>query len=256
MSSDKMGIAALFVLLAACDQPLPRQQATNQANVPGGVDSTSQRGLRSPIGSSPVPGALPLGQEASASASPGVASSAQGSASAVAAGGPSPGLSPAASDGPSAKLSDGQIARLLEAMIDKEIDESTVAVKRASEPSVKKLAQTVLEEQKTTRSKLRSLVDKIDLRPAPALETSNLGDDTEKSVDRIEKVAVKDFDASYVELMVRDHKNALEILDGKILPVVSQAELRQFVESEVKPKLKAHLDAADRLSKRVGTKKA
>jgi putative membrane protein len=119
---------------------------------------------------------------------------------------------------------------------DEEINISTVAASRTSNPQVRELAQMIANDHQGVGAKLASLAA-IKGVQLPAREMG---------APKWEKKDGKDFDKDYLKEMVDAHENAVDIFSNAAKS--DDAEVAAFASQQL-PKLQAHLSRAKELLK-------
>jgi putative membrane protein len=115
-----------------------------------------------------------------------------------------------------------------------EVQFANLALQKSARPSVKKFAKRIVADHAKTNSKLKALAAaaNIDLPDGPGLKN-----DAEKA--RFELLSGKDFDYSYVNAMVDDHKADVEKFQ-RAAAKTTDPELKHFISATL-PVLKKHL---------------
>jgi putative membrane protein len=147
-------------------------------------------------------------------------------------------------------LTDADILGLLEAANDKEIEESKVAEERSKNADVKAFAKMMVDHHGDAKKKVAALPG------LPSAKTNDdakkLRDDTRAAVDKLKSVADADFDATYVDLMVKDHEEALALVSDKLLPAAASADLKKALETDLRPTIEGHLKRITEIKAKVG----
>jgi putative membrane protein len=121
-----------------------------------------------------------------------------------------------------------------------EVDISRIAAERTSNSSVKSFAQMMVSDHSAANEKLTSLATGKAIK-LPAQDTSVSG--------KWAKRDSKDFDQEYVDKMVSDHKEAVDLFQ-KEADKGTDPELQAFARDTL-PKLQHHLEMAMDLQKTV-----
>jgi len=122
---------------------------------------------------------------------------------------------------------------------DEEINISTVAASRTSNPQVRELAQMIANDHQGVGAKLASLA---------ALKGVQLPA-REMGAPKWEKKDGKDFDKDYLKEMVDAHQDAVDLFSSAAKS--DDAEVAAFASQQL-PKLQAHLSRAKELLKTMG----
>jgi len=118
-----------------------------------------------------------------------------------------------------------------------EVAISRVAVERATNPQVREFAQMMVSDHTGANSELTTLATSKNVM-LPAKEIN---------VDKWEKRSAKDFDEEYMEKMVSDHKETLDLFE-KEAKKGDDADLMNFAGKTV-PTLTSHLSRAQEIKK-------
>ena len=118
-----------------------------------------------------------------------------------------------------------------------EIELSKVALATSANADVKKYAQMIVDEHTAAASKLSNIAASKQIT-LPA----SLSDESKKSVDDLSKKKAKDFDKAYVNMMIDDHKKAVDAFK-KESENSTDTDLKSFA-TETLPTLQKHLDQA------------
>lgn len=163
-----------------------------------------------------------------------------GSASAAAAApAPAPPPPPAAGG-----LTDPQIAAIVVAANQVDIDAGNLALKKTTNEDVKKLAQQMVTDHTAVNKAAVDLVTKLKVTPEETDASKGLvagGADNRAKLEKLDGAA---FDKAYVDNEVAYHKAVIDVVDGKLIPSASNAELKSTLVS-VKPALEEHLKHAE-----------
>lgn len=125
-----------------------------------------------------------------------------------------------------------------------EIELSKLALERASNEQVKKLAQTMIDDHQKVNDELKSVVAEVaDLAVPP----SGLNGDAQKKHDKLSELSGDKFDREYVNIMIGDHKKAVNLFE-KYSKKGEISGLKDFAGKHL-PHLKAHLDQAQSIER-------
>lgn len=118
-----------------------------------------------------------------------------------------------------------------------EIESSKLALNTSANAGVKKYAQMIIDEHTAAASKLGTLASAKNITLPAALDT-----DSQDKVTDLSKKKGKDFDKAYVDMMVSDHKDAVDAFQ-KENTNTTDGDLKAFT-AETIPVLQKHLDDA------------
>jgi putative membrane protein len=142
-------------------------------------------------------------------------------------------------------LNDSQFAAIVQAINDGEIEEAQLALSKAAAPDVKRFARDMMAAHRDMQNKMTALLVRLQITPSDNAVSNQLKSDTQSELGALKTIRGKDFDRDYVDAQVRNHNNALELLD-RITPSVKSSELKATLVS-VHPKVEAHLREAERV---------
>lgn len=109
-----------------------------------------------------------------------------------------------------------------------EINTSKVAMKKATNPTVKNYANMMIKQHSQNLSQTRSLAKKLKIKTKDTTDATDVKEAGKKEVDNLKTLSGKDFDKSYIDTMVTDHSDALSKLDS-------------FIGDDKNAKVEAHL---------------
>lgn len=129
-----------------------------------------------------------------------------------------------------------------------EVQLGTLALTKASSPEVKKFAQMMVNDHTKANNELKTLAQQKNIT-LPA----TLGNEHQRKFDNFKDKTGADFDKDYMDLMVKEHKEAIdefedEAEDGK------DADLKSWTSSKLSA-LRNHLQEAERIQELVKDKK-
>ncbi|KAA5532720.1 DUF4142 domain-containing protein [Taibaiella lutea] len=118
-----------------------------------------------------------------------------------------------------------------------EIEASKLALNTSSNANVKKYAQMIIDEHTAAGSKLGALATSKNISVPTVLST-----DSQDKINDLGKKTGKDFDKAYIDMMVSDHKDAVDAFQ-KENTNTTDGDLKAFT-AETIPVLQKHLDDA------------
>ena len=122
-----------------------------------------------------------------------------------------------------------------------EVQSSEVAVKRATDPGIKKFAQTMVTDHSAANAKLKALaLAKGVMLPA------ELDKDHRKELEKLKAAkSGKDFDEAYADAMEDGHDKAVKLF-AKAADGAKDPDVRKFA-AETLPTLRTHSEHAEKL---------
>ena len=123
-----------------------------------------------------------------------------------------------------------------------EVKASQVAIGKTTSPQIKEFAQKMIDDHGKVNDQLKSLAEGKGVTVPTDLDSSH-----QSSVDELANSSGPDFDKAYVKMMVKDHKDAVELFQHYSGAVKSMfhkpaddADLRDFA-TKTLPTLQEHL---------------
>lgn len=162
-----------------------------------------------------------------------------------------PSAAPSAAVRPPNVFTDGQMLSVLTAANTKEIEVAKVVLDRTKDADVKAFAQMMVEHHGEAQKKIDALGDGPGKRE-PAPEAKQIEDDTKAAVERFKALTGKELDAGYVDAMVRDHTEVLEMITTRMQPVVANAALKKLLADDLRPTVEKHLERVKEISAKMG----
>lgn len=126
-----------------------------------------------------------------------------------------------------------------------EVELSRVAAQRASSEAVRKFAQIMVDDHKRTNEALATLARRKHLPVASAPEPQQ-----KKNADEVLQANGDDFDRAYVELMVQEHRQAVDLFERAAQQKALDNDLRYFAEKTTAT-LRHHQESAEELQAQI-----
>lgn len=132
------------------------------------------------------------------------------------------------------KLTDPQILGALDAVNDGFIEESKL-VTGSKNADVKKLAETIVKSHEDAKAKQADLAKKQKMTPSEPAEANTIRESTKKNVAQLKKLSGAELDRTYVDLMVSEYKERMDLVDKHIIPAATNKDLKEFITTSVRP---------------------
>lgn len=145
-----------------------------------------------------------------------------------------------------AKLGDAQIAAIVVAANQVDVDAGQLALRKSTNPEVKKLAERMVTDHNAVNKAAIELVTKLKVTPEETAISKQLtasGAETRAKLEALDGAA---FDRAYVDNEVAYHEAVIGVLDTQLIPAATNAELEAALVG-VKPAFDAHLQHAKQL---------
>lgn len=142
-------------------------------------------------------------------------------------------------------LNDNQLAAVLQAVNQGEVQEAQLAESKARSPEVKAFARRMLRDHGQALSQENASFSRLLIVPSANPISQQLQSEVQTHLSDLQGLRGNDFDRSYVGEQIKDHNNALELLD-RAIPNVKNAELKAEMQS-LRAKIASHLAEAERI---------
>jgi putative membrane protein len=152
--------------------------------------------------------------------------------------------------GPPAALDDPTIVAIFDAANTYDIEAAQLALQKSHTESVRKLAQQFAVDHKNLRQQGRDLAKKLGVKPTPPAQ-SDLAKEHAEAMRMLRGKSGGDFDRAYAEHEVKFHETVIDAVTGTLLPAISNAELKAFVQKTA-PAFQGHLAMAKQLVSQLG----
>jgi putative membrane protein len=150
-------------------------------------------------------------------------------------------------------LTDDQILYVLHAGNLGEMDQARVAQKKAKNVRVKHFAAMMLQDHSEADTKGNEVAKKVRASLAPSEVSNRLETDAKDFSTRISAEKGNDFDRTYMDAQVKEHRALLDSIDRDLLPSVKSDEVKTFVQT-IRAKVQSHLQEAEDIQKGLGAK--
>jgi putative membrane protein len=142
-------------------------------------------------------------------------------------------------------LNDPQLSAVVQTINEGEIQEAELALSKSTSPEVKRFATDMMSAHRDMQNKTSALLARLRITPSDNAVSNQLKSDAQNEMSTLQTTKGKDFDRDYIDAQVRNHNEALELVD-RITPIVKSPELKAML-TNAHPKLEAHLRAAERV---------
>lgn len=130
----------------------------------------------------------------------------------------------------------------------REVQLGQLAQKQATSADVKQFGAMMVQDHTRAGNKLEEIAK------AENVERENRSDDTRDEVERLSKLSGNEFDKEYVDLMVKDHKDAVDALQDQA-ENAENAHVKTWA-AESLARVKHHLELAQQLQQQLENKDA
>ncbi len=155
---------------------------------------------------------------------------------------PTSGTSTAATP-PAETLTDDQIAKIAETVDAGEVEQAKIAQKKAKNAKVKKFASHMVQQHTKSKKQNETLAKKAQLTPADSAVSQDLTQKSTETCASLESAEATNFDKQYIDAQVQQHESVVLLLDSKLIPSASNADLKARLE-ETRKLVETHLNEA------------
>ena len=143
-------------------------------------------------------------------------------------------------------VNDAQIASIVVTANQVDIDAGKLAATKATDPEVKKFAQTMVTDHTGVNKQATALVTKLKVKPEDNSTSKSLYDGGKENVTKLKTLKGKEFDKAYIDHEVAYHQAVLDAVDKTLIPNAKNEELKALL-VKVRPAFVAHLEHAKHL---------
>jgi putative membrane protein len=144
-------------------------------------------------------------------------------------------------------LNDAEIFAVANAVHEGEIQMAEVARKSASSAQVKQYAQLMITDHKKAHTKAKTLAQKAKITASDNEVSNQLKSDVQTMMIDMKDLKGRELDRMYMQNQVKAHRTVLDLVDTRLLPNVSNAEMKSHLQ-EVRTKVSDHLTQAESIS--------
>lgn len=147
-----------------------------------------------------------------------------------------------------AKLTDPEIASIALTADQIDIDYAGIAKDKSKNADVIKFANTMQKDHQSVNDQAKALAQKLNLTPQDNPTTQSLLSNADKVKADLNSKSGADFDKAYIDNEVSYHKAAIDLVENKLIPESTNAELKSLLQSAL-PIFKEHLEHAEKIQK-------
>jgi putative membrane protein len=156
---------------------------------------------------------------------------------------------PAPSEGDA--LDDRTIVQLAEVASAGELAQARLAIKRASDPEVRRLARMIETDHERAQRDATRVRKEEDLPPASSPAATRLQSNADATLADLDGKSGAAFDRAYLDALISQHREVLKLIDDRLLPGAKRQGVRALV-SNLRPQLQMHLERAQSLQRKLG----
>jgi putative membrane protein len=141
------------------------------------------------------------------------------------------------------RLNDGQIAMASDVAHNMAIEQAKIAYTKTKDQRVKDYAQTVLADHGRAQRRETAIVLELRASPEESDLSTELGIEAGKTLYALRDSGTGPVDRTYMESQVTAQEKLFKVLDEKLIPNASNADLKRELEA-FRARVKVHLDRA------------
>ncbi len=149
-----------------------------------------------------------------------------------------------------AALTDPEIASIAVTANQIDIDYAKIAKEKSKNKSVLAFAATMAKDHQSVLDQAVALAKKLNVTPKDNPTTQSLMSGATETKAMLNSKTGADFDKAYIDNEVAYHKAAIDLVENKLIPSASNAELKALLQSAL-PIFKEHLSHAEMIQKEV-----
>lgn len=148
------------------------------------------------------------------------------------------------------KLTDPEIASIAVTADQIDIDYAKIAKDKSKNADVLQFASTMEKDHGSVNDQAKALAGKLTLTPQDNPITQSLLSNAETTKTMLKSKSGDDFNKAYVDNEVAYHKAAIDLVENRLIPESTNAELKSLLQSAL-PIFKEHLSHAEMLQKQL-----
>ena len=146
--------------------------------------------------------------------------------------------------------SDGEVLSFVMALNDGEVQMAEMGKKSATNAEVKTFAGMMSQHHTQGMARVRNLQGKTKIELKDNELTTKAKNDANQNMAMLRDKKGKEFDRLFIDTQVRMHKDALDALDNRVIPAISNGEVKTGV-SEMRRQVADHLTKAEAIQKKL-----
>lgn len=128
------------------------------------------------------------------------------------------------------QLGEGQIINIMMTVDKGEIAAAKEATKKKLSPEVDRYAKYLIEQHQRNLDNLTQLAKQLGLDTKESSISSTLKSHSKEELKALDKLQDNAFDKGFIDAMVKDHQEGLEVIDTKLLPQTKNPQLKAALE--------------------------
>lgn len=147
-------------------------------------------------------------------------------------------------ESPVALLNDAQAAQVSATLHNGEIEAAQAALPKIQAESVRDFALHMVDEHSRRKAQEAQLLQQANLVAQPTPLSESLVEENRRSNEQVQSTLTGEVDVRYVDQQVRMHDQTLALIDCLILPSTQNATMVAYVNQELRPTVRTHLEQA------------
>lgn len=154
------------------------------------------------------------------------------------------GALPAPATSASAFFNDATVAATGSASNQDEIQTSRVALEKSRNAQVRQFAQMMVDQHTAVEAEMQRMLSAKGMAPVDNALSVQMKRNLAVTLDQLRSASGTDFDMKYMLHQIHAHDMTLKTLDTSLIPSTRDPEMRQFLQSRVRPAVAQHLQQA------------
>jgi putative membrane protein len=147
---------------------------------------------------------------------------------------------------PAAVLSQMNVANTMEIQL------SRVAIKKASSPQVRKIAQTLLTHHNKNREQVRSLAQQVNVTLTPAQGGSVSSSDSAAMPRDLQTTSGAAFDKAFIQYQINAHEANIDRLQNQTIPAIEDQQVKAYLQQTLTA-MQNHLASLQQVQQQLGS---
>jgi putative membrane protein len=128
------------------------------------------------------------------------------------------------------QLGESQIINIMMTVDKGEIAAAQEATKKKVMPSVDLYAKYLIQQHQRNLEALTQLAKQLGIEPKESVISNSIAISGKHDLKTLGELQDKAFDKGFIDTMVKEHQEGLELIDTKLLPQTKNTQLKAFVE--------------------------
>jgi putative membrane protein len=125
--------------------------------------------------------------------------------------------------------SDGQLLEILATVDSGEVAQAQLAISKATSTQVRDFANAMIDQHSRAKQQGTQLAAEANLTPAPSPTSRELQRKGDAMITELHATEAAQFDETYMQSQIKQHKEVLDMLDNQLLPSAGNASCREYI---------------------------